>query len=114
VLVLGDLVPEEEATREAFQADGTRHTRDLAACILNLEPASDWLLRMDDERCYITDAVLGDKKERINQEIDFFFRRRGICLRAFCSLWAFPTLSCTVCTVLCPYLSTDGLFGRSQ
>ena len=60
MLVLGDLVPEEEATREAFQADGTRHTLDLAACILNLEPASDWLLRMDDERCYLTDAVLGE------------------------------------------------------
>jgi hypothetical protein len=60
VLVLGDLVPEEEATSEAFEADGTRHTLDLAACILNLEPASDWLLRMDDERCYLTDAVLGE------------------------------------------------------
>jgi len=46
--------------REAFTADGTHHELDLASCVLDDQRPVDWLLQLDDERLYLTDAVLGD------------------------------------------------------
>ena len=61
VLVLGKHLA--ESTREVFEADGARHELDMARCILDSKPPSDWLLQLDDERLYLTDAVLGEAWE---------------------------------------------------
>ena len=45
---------------EAFEADGTPHKMDLAGCFLDAEPPCDWLLKLEDERSYMTDALLGE------------------------------------------------------
>jgi hypothetical protein len=58
LLVLGKHLVDGE--REAFTADGTHHKLDLASCILDDQRPVDWLLQLDDERLYLTDAVLGE------------------------------------------------------
>jgi len=46
---------------EAFEADGTMHKLDLVNCVLDdAKTPCDWLLKLDDEKCYMTDAVLGE------------------------------------------------------
>ena len=57
VLVLGKPL-DGGGKREAFEPNGSRHVMDLAACVLDDAPPGDWLLKMDDERLYLTDAIL--------------------------------------------------------
>jgi len=63
LLVLGKHLLDSK--REAFEADGTRHELDMATCVLDDQRPCDWILhrQLDDERCYMTDAVLGDAWE---------------------------------------------------
>jgi hypothetical protein len=58
VLVLGQHLT--DGAREAYEADGTCHELDLAQCKLDSQPPCDWLLKLDDERAYLTDAVMGE------------------------------------------------------
>jgi len=58
LLVLGKHLA--ESNRDAYEADGTRHELDMAHCVFDGKPPSDWLLQLDDERLYLTDAVLGE------------------------------------------------------
>lgn len=58
LLVLGEHLA--DSMRQAFEADGTPHQLDMSHCVFDGKPPIDWLLQLDDERLYLTDAVMGE------------------------------------------------------